>query len=309
MERPERRVVLGVTWQSNEQGITPQFRTRDDNASESRLIPIVGSPLTYRAGPESRRVCIGHKPFRSSPKDYIDCNQSPQPGSRTCRSCAVVEATFASNLHHAHTKETLGVDPDIAAHLRQPNLLYLAGFRDGSIKVGTSTEKRIETRLLEQGAWQAHIVGWAADGVVVRLLEDWVTEKLDIPQSVSARRKLRGLETPVRTATLSETLAQSRAQVHELIERSGEERLRVLHTEWGFPKADDEHWDHLHRYPTSLATGAHDLEVIDASGRLLVVRRPGASDLFAADPQPLYGIELEWGNFGSEPLAVQDSLF
>ena len=198
-----RRVILGVSWVDDH----PLVRVRDQHTIASELVPLIGLDLCHRALADSPRICIGHKPLRSGGASYVDCRQAPQPGGRTCRSCAVAEATFASNLHHAHTKESIGVDPDIAAHLRQPNLLYLAAFRDGSTKVGTSTEKRLHTRLAEQGAWVARVVAWTPDGITVRLLEDLVTKRLELPQAVSASRKLGGLTQPVPEDRLDRGLA------------------------------------------------------------------------------------------------------
>jgi len=299
----------------------PFARIIDSESATSSLRPLLGMHFGYRVGPDSRRICVGHRPFRGGRsdtpiKDYVDCRQRPLPGKRTCRPCAIVEATFASNLHHAHTREDVGLDPDMAAHLRQPNLLYLAAFRDGSVKVGTSTERRVNTRLTEQGAWMARVVAWVSDGVTVRLLEDWITEKLGLPQSVSIGRKLEGLERPLSDERLRKMLDANKDTVHRLIgsdpligSDESAELVRPLDDHWRHPRADAGDWSRLHRYPIDLRTGAHDLDVLNACGRLIAVTRPGSSDQFVADLQPLYGIELELGDFGSEPLAVQDSLF
>ena len=68
-------------------------------------------------------------------------------------------------------------------------------------------------------------------------------------------------------------------------------------------------WASLHRYPVRLDTGQHDLEVVAACGRIAVVQRRGTDDVFAADVGQLFGIELRLGDYDSDELAVQDSLF
>ncbi len=304
----ERRVLLGVSWRDGQ----PFVRVRDGGQTDSRLEPLLGFDLTYRVEPDGARTCVGHKPFRSGGADYVDCVQRPQPTGPTCRACAIVEATFASNLHHAHTKESIGLDPAIAAHLRQPNLLYLAAFRDGSIKVGTSTEKRIETRLTEQGAWRASIVARAPDGVTIRVLEDAVTAMLGLPQSVSAVRKMAGLVTPRPDDELLQHLADHRRTVHELMAGSllaMPGAFTSLEEEWQFAGADDQRWRLVHPYPADLSAGAHELTVDAACGRLVLLRRPAGQDHFVADLRRLFGRVLDWGQFGSATLTVQDALF
>lgn len=304
----ERRVLLGMKWQEGQ----PLVRVRDDGQASSRLEPLLGLDLAYRVDLEGARTCIGHKPFRSGGADYVDCVQRPQSTGPTCRTCAIVEATFASNLHHAHTKESVGLDPAMAAHLRQPNLLYLAAFRDGSIKVGTSTEKRIETRLTEQGAWRASIVARAPDGVTIRVLEDAVTAMLGLPQSVSAVRKMAGLVSPRPDEALLQLLADHRRTIHELITGSVlavPDAFTTLDQEWSFAGADDNRWRLVHAYPADLSSGAHELTVDAACGRLVLLRRPSGNDRFVADLRRLFGRVLDWGQFGSAPLTVQDALF
>jgi hypothetical protein len=299
----DRRVIVGVEWADG----LPSVRVRYNDHIASGLVPLLGLQLNHRAAADSPRVCLGHRPFRSGGPSYVDCVQRPQPGSRNCRSCAVIEATFASNLHHAHTKEDVGVDPTMAAHLRQPNLLYLAAFRDGSMKVGTSTERRLDTRLAEQGAWLARVVAWVPDGITVRLLEDHVTERLGLTQAVSANRKLKGLLQPQPDHQLTAELDGHRDDIHRLIVDS--DTIEPMDDAWQHPRSDKGDWSQLHRYPGDLATGAHDLVVTNACGRLVLVNRPGGDDRFVADLQKIYGLQTEIGDFGSQPLAVQDSLF
>ncbi|MFV2040323.1 MAG: DUF2797 domain-containing protein, partial [Acidimicrobiales bacterium] len=186
------RVVVGMTWADG----TPKVRLRDDDQPDSHLATLKGMRLNYRASPSSQRHCLGYTPFRGNHPTYVDCPDTPQAGSRKCAGCSVIDATFAANLHRAHTLDRAEIDPAVAEHLRQPNLLYIAAFRDGSVKVGTTTEKRGHVRLLEQGAWRAVIVARADDGYVVRTVEDTVTAEVGLSQSVSIARKVEGMASP-----------------------------------------------------------------------------------------------------------------
>jgi len=274
------------------------------------LEPAAGYRLGYRVDTDTERVCVGHVPFRKGRGDFHDCARSPRPGSRTCERCAIAEATLASNLHHAHTRGMAELDPAVADHLMQPNRLYVAGFRDGSFKIGTSTASRLDRRLEEQGAWVARLVAETRDGMVVRELEDAVTDRLGLAQSVSASRKLRGLAAPLDDDELSARLAtHAAAVIARVVGPAADERLRVTDDSWRHPMADEPVVRRLIEYPLRMNRGRHDLEVVTAVGRHLVVRRPDGDDLFVLDPAPLFGLWLDIGDHGSDEIAIQDSLF
>lgn len=309
------RVLLGVSWNDS----TPYLRLRDDDETVSQLIPAAGVELNYQLESSARRLCLGHVPFRSDRGAYHDCRRVPEAGKRRCERCSIVEATFASNLHHAHTKGTAELDPSVRDHLQQPNRLYLAAFRDGSVKVGTTTLPRTQKRLEEQGAWMARQVAETTNGIAVRSLEDMVTEVWSLPQAVSGSRKVKGLISPRPDAELEATLNESAQRVFELMERTPDERVTPLFgddglgVQWRHPIADHAATLHALAYPLSLTAGHHDLEVVTAVGRALFVRRRGpgglGDDVFAIDPAPLFGIELDIGDYGSDEIAIQDALF
>ncbi|MGI9608526.1 MAG: hypothetical protein ACR2P0_20515 [Acidimicrobiales bacterium] len=296
--------ITGLSWADG----SPRIRVRR-NGAPSELEPLVGFRINYQSSPGSSRTCIGHRPFRSATTPWIDCDNTPLHDGRTCDRCAASDATFASQLHHAHNKAAGELDPAVLTHLQQPNNLYLAAFRDGSIKVGTSTAPRLQTRLDEQGAWFARVVAAATDGFAVRSIEDQVTVRVGLPQSVSIHRKLDGLEHPRPDEVLLAELDLWTGRVHELIEGSGDARLSPAADDWRFSQADDPMFNGLHRYPLKLASGAHDLEFLGASGRAIVLARPGRPDRFVTDLRKLYGIDLATGDHVPDELAVQDSLF
>ena len=299
-------MLLGVVWQDH----LPHLRVRSAPKTASELVPVAGQLLRYRLKAEPERTCIGHVPFRSGRGDYVDCDNAPQPSSRVCERCAIVEATFASNLHHAHTRGSAELDPAIQKHMEQPNRLYLAAFRDGSIKVGTSTLARSQKRLEEQGAWQARFVAETTNGRVVRHIEDAITEQLGLPQSVSATRKLRGLVNPVEDTKVSASLDDMAAVVErDVVARELASSVTSLNEPWRHPMADNPDVHRAIEYPLRLQRGRHDLELVTAVGRHLIARRPDGDDVFVIDPMPLYGIWLEVGDFGSDEIAIQDSLF
>lgn len=299
-------MLLKVVWTDD----GPHLRMRTSIDEPSALVPVAGLRLSYRIDEAAELTCMGHVPFRSGKGDYHDCRNRPQPGSRRCERCSIVEATFAANLHHAHTRGSAELDPAIRDHLEQPNRLYLAGFRDGTIKIGTSTLSRAHRRLEEQGAWQARFVAETTNGRIVRHLEDAVTEQLGISQSVSATRKRRGLTKPIDDDRLASTLTDAASQViASVVGPAIGASVTMLDEQWRHPMADHPAAHRAIEYPLQVDRGRHDLELITAVGRHLLAQRPDGDDIFVLDPAPLYGLWLDLGDYGSDEIAIQDSLF
>lgn len=303
-------VLLELSWGQSE----PMVRLREDGARTSVLRPLIGLRLNYRASPDAKRECLGHRAFGAQGSVYIDCTRAPKPGSKKCVRCSVSDAAFAANVHHAHTQDRRNIDRLFAKHLDQQNLLYLAAFLDGSIKVGTSTEYRIPQRLQEQGAWQALLVARASDGYVVREIEDLVTEFVGTPQSVGTRRKLAGLLRPRPPGQIKANLEEAGAKAVSLLGALDDDRVGLLEEIWTNPRAGGDQWRNPLRYPIRLDLGMHNLEVVEAMGRIValgrneVIGRRGP-EVFLADIGQLYGLVLEFGEFDSDEIVVQPALF
>ncbi len=305
----QRIVIVAYRWD----GDRAQLRVRPVDGPSS-LVDSSGFSLHYRVDPVPVWHCPGHIPWRSGRGDYVDCLNGPQPGGRNCVDCAVAEATFAGSLHHAHLRSPDEIEGAVDDHLRQPHVLYLATFGEGSIKVGTSTSSRTGKRLLEQGALAATIVAEAADGIVVRRVEDLVTDQLGIPQSVGATRKLKGLVNPLSSARLEAALDHGRQAVHDLLDGidlggdSPESELTPATRPWANPALVALTDDKLFPYRADLRRHAHQLTIDYMVGRMAVTRSR-SGDRFAIDLGRLFGLELELGQFDPVEITVQDSLF
>ena len=298
-------LLSAMVWGDGE----PHVRVRQDN-SPSTLVPVADIRLRYQLHDGATKRCVGHKPFRDPSTPWVDCDHAPLPQSRTCDRCTAVNATFASQLHHAHTLGTGEIDAAIRTHIDKANVAYLAAFRDGSIKIGTSTAPRLETRLREQGAWAARVVANAANGIAVRVLEDAATAELGLAQAVSIRRKLDGLAQPKTDDSLDRELSSWVAGVHRVISELGDDRLSPTDGRWDNPYRASLDWDGLHQYPNRLDRGAHDLEIAGAVGRAVRVERPGSGDRFVADIGQLFGYEITLTeDVVPDEVTVQDSLF
>ncbi len=259
-------------------------------------------------------MCLGHRAFGASGSVYIDCLRGPKPGSRKCVRCSVVDAAFASNVHHAHRQDRRNLDPLFAQHLAQPNILYLAAFPDGSIKVGTAVEHRLEQRLREQGAFLGRLIARATDGYVVREAEDLIAEFVGISQSVGIGRKLSGLLHPLPEHTIQAELDWVATKAVGLLTALKDPRLSLIDEPWINPRSGATAWDCPLLYPLELGRGSHDLEVLDAMGRIVALGRQGRTgrrepEILLADIGQLFGYVLDVGDYRSDEIAVQPALF
>jgi hypothetical protein len=302
--------VLGVSWN----GESAVFRSRASDVDTSTLAPLVGLELHYRVA-EGPRACLGHMERSDSGTRYIDCVR-PVDDGRQCERCQTVDNVLAASMHQSHRLGRGAVDPRLTGHLDQPHRLYVAGFRDGSIKVGTTAGASGGSRLVEQGAWQARYVAVAPNGFVVRDLEDLVTERLGAGQAVSVRRKLSGLVRPIADEELARRLADLADKIHDLVASEPHfSAVQEVDLVWANPAMSDRWWRNVIEYPLDLATGAHRLDVAGACGRIIAATRPGvdvvsAEDVFAIDFGRLFGLPLVFGDdVEPDEVQIQGALF
>ncbi|MFE9913260.1 DUF2797 domain-containing protein [Streptomyces clavifer] len=176
------------------------------------LAPVTGGPLVYAAVTGRRlgyqvsgtgRWCTGRYRFADRVRvEAVACpDRAPAEAGGQCAAC-----TGRDDFRFAHRFHAGGHVPDaLVAYMAQPHWLYLATFADGTTKIGTAAEARKRSRLNEQGALIATYLGRSADGRAVRFLEDALTRRLGLTQSVRAAAKLTALAemrdlAPARTA-------------------------------------------------------------------------------------------------------------
>ena len=301
---PSTQVFMALKWQEGK----PSFHIREDSQSTLMTESAIGYPLFYRATADSKRFCLGHTAMTQEGTSYKICLEKPKIG-RKCQKCSNADARYAANLHHSHTKNVNEVPQEFRNHMEQPNYLYLATFADGTIKIGTTTEKRKERRLREQGALWATIIAKTLDGYTVRTLEDLVTEELSIQQSVTTKKKIAGLLRPADRTEVRKELKRVSGAVEALIQKVDYLDCELLGMKWENDALENSIWENVHSYPWDLTNGPHAVKVIDVIGRIGALSPVNSSDVFIADLDALFGIEIEIGEFPREELIVQDALF
>jgi hypothetical protein len=192
----------------------------------------------------------------------------------------------------------------------QPHWLYLATFADGATKVGTAAEPRKQSRLDEQGALFATYLTKCPDGRAVRHLEDAITRRLQIPQTIRAAAKLKAL------ANLTDLSAASATHDHHVSVVA--EALAAMNTtamleEWTPPAEGDRMRGAggvRVLYPHDLRKGEHGFTVVSCVGTQALVVLSGEDEVDnVLDLGALKGRRITLGPFTSPTAVVQHSLF
>ena len=296
--------LTAVSWRSGEPFL--RFQPRDDNSAT--FVEARDLFLRFRVVIDQPRRCIGQTKRTEEGSSHQECDSVPTSG-RYCERCQTAENVNAANMHQAHRKGRSEIDKAMAAYLSHPHRLYLAVFRDGSIKVGTTRGRSGDTRLIEQGAWAATYIAEVEDGFTVRELEDAVTEQLGVVQAVDTRRKILGHLHHLPNQELKQTLSRLSNETEKVLSEQLGSRGSLINEPWSNPMMNEEVWGKLVSYPSSINEGAHELTIHSMVGRLAACHKTGFGDTFLLDWQPLLTLPLETGTFEVDELAMQESLF
>ncbi|MEU5898754.1 DUF2797 domain-containing protein [Streptomyces venezuelae] len=265
--------------------------------------------LGYRVS-GTGRWCTGRYRFADRVRvEAIACpDQAPAEAGGQCAAC-----TGRDDFRFAHRFHDGGHVPDaLASYMAQPHWLYLATFADGTTKIGTAAEPRKRSRLDEQGALIATYLTRSGDGRAVRFLEDALTRRLGLTQTVRASAKLAAL------AALRD-LAPAHAAHQQHLARATE-ALNALDV-----PASPEPWtppgvgDLLRTpdagralYPHDPRSGEHGLTVLSCLGSQVLATLDGDGEQLPhlLDLGALKGRRIILGaKFSSPPGAVQSALF
>ncbi|MFD6245468.1 DUF2797 domain-containing protein [Streptomyces roseolus] len=268
---------------------------------------VVGGRLAYQVN-DAGRWCTGRYRFADRVRvEAVACpDQAPAETGGQCAAC-----TARDEFRFAHQFHSGGHVPGaLAAYMAQPHWLYLATFADGTTKVGTAAEPRKRSRLDEQGALAATYLAKSPDGRTVRFVEDALSRRLDLTQTVRAAAKLKAL------AALRD-LAPVRAAHQQHLDRAAEAlsemSIPALLEPWAPPAEGD-----LLRapvteralYPHDLRDGEHGLTVLACVGSQGLATLDGDDLPYLLDLGVLKGHRITLGpQFSSPAAAVQSALF
>jgi hypothetical protein len=201
------------------------------------------------------------------------------------------------------------MEPSIKQYLEHPHRLYLAIFRDGSIKVGTTRGANGGQRLIEQGAWFAHYVAIANNGFEIRELEDLLTDVIGLKQAVNSTRKVIGHMQPLEDKVLRSKLSEIQSASNEVLDERWSDSVTPLNVSWSNPAAAITTWIRPAKYPSPLDSGTHDFEIDSMIGRLAGINMRGFPQTLIADLSPLFGQPLQFGDYEADEISIQEALF
>ncbi|MHA7279267.1 DUF2797 domain-containing protein [Arthrobacter sp. MDT2-2] len=256
------------------------------------------------------RFCLGFQRVHGrDDRTRVHCaDQAPAERGYQCGRCfAQDDVRFMHDIHRS------GIAPaGLKRYLDQPHWLYVATFADGSSKVGTASDPRKRARLVEQGAVVAQFVAHAADGRIVRILEDEVTRTVGLQQAVRSGAKAASLCAPLPFARLESINDGFALAARGLLEGGiGIDGFEVVYEEFDPPPS----WSAvlglsgLQPYPQPLGSGRHGFTIRELIGPSALVSIDGADLVFVADLAQLKGRRLRFGHFSTPVPAVQEALF
>ncbi|HXD28826.1 MAG TPA: DUF2797 domain-containing protein [Arthrobacter sp.] len=311
----------GIDWPADRS--RPRWQLQDAHGARADVVLEQGARCSFAV--EAGRWCLGHTVVRDANTwEHLDCPDAARADRGTqCGRCLARD-----DARHMHDFHRSGIaPPGLRAYLARPQWLYVATFANGASKVGTAGQGNKWRRLAQQGAVVATYVALAADGRIVRVLEDLVTDRLGLGQAVRASAKAAGLTDPGQGGPSPSGVydAGSLARVHRVqVERvhallAGDPAAAALDAEPADeafePPAAAEAllaaWDTgaLHAYPGWLSASTHGFTVEAVLGQVLGVRLAGSDRLYAADASVLKGRRVVPGEHATAVPVAQDALF
>ncbi|MEV3926963.1 DUF2797 domain-containing protein [Actinomadura coerulea] len=297
-------VCHGVTWAAG----APRLLLAPLPGGPLVPMPLMNRRLGYRAC-GTGRWCTGRYRFVNTVAvEAVACPDRArvEKGAQCAGCCGRDDFRLAHQFHQG------GNAPQaLIQYMAQPHWLYLATFADGTTKVGTAAEPRKRSRLDEQGALFATYLTSASDGRAVRLLEDTLTRRIKVPQTVRAATKLRALADLRDVATARTAHERHVARAAAALTEMG---IDTVLDPWTPPTEGDhlrQHGTGRVLYPHDPREGDHGLTPLSCIGSqiLATLDGDGDGDVYLLDLGVLKGHRITLGPFHSPRTAVQPQLF
>ncbi len=190
----------GISWHNRQPWLTIEPLTDQGPSGQTQRLPLasgdyLGFEVIPADQPQAGTYCAGYSAARA---EGIGFETRPCPDSRLiskgkqCETC-LARDEFAP-IHRVH----LGARMTEAAlaYANLPHYLYVATFPDGSSKVGTASLHSNPRRLDDQAVAAATFVAKAQTGLLVRQLEDLVSQEANLTQFKHGSTKYKGWLAP-----------------------------------------------------------------------------------------------------------------
>lgn len=142
----------------------PYIHLKDLESKNDELFYI---PHEFNIEKISQKICIGTiNPFT---REYISCNNIVKENQMQCNKCKYLFDFY--KCVRCHGGECYVKNEDVLKYCNTTHYVYLAYFPNGKIKVGTASEMKKYSRLLEQGALFSMFIAKTQTGKIARQIE------------------------------------------------------------------------------------------------------------------------------------------
>ncbi|MHA2240796.1 MAG: DUF2797 domain-containing protein [Candidatus Thorarchaeota archaeon] len=208
--------IVNVLWRKIENGYESGFAHRSPKTDEIRFFGLEpGQKVSWTVlGP---RMCVG---FRNFDGTHVQCPERTalKSNQSKCALCSSLDQYDPCIRCKGHS---CTATPEKREKCREAEYaLYLAIFKDTTVKVGVSKLGRVLTRWLEQGVDYATVLVTMKDGKAVRRFEDSIGRRSDVAKSVQVSRKLKMLNQGL-------SLEEANKLLHDVIDGIDDERINT----------------------------------------------------------------------------------
>lgn len=204
--------VTGVSWRSQDDGsFQSGLRVWNDSDTPEFKPIIPGDKVSWLfRGP---RRCIGS--IDSSLKS-VRCPEDSvilQRGMQRCGPCSALD--FVDPCIRCDGRTCQATSERRSQCDDTKYAVYLVVFNDETLKIGVSSERRVRTRWVEQGADYGGILHMVQGGIHARKIEDRLGKNPKAAKQVRGERKIRGLLTKMELETAQSIVDEFLVEVED----------------------------------------------------------------------------------------------
>ncbi|MFW9812715.1 MAG: DUF2797 domain-containing protein [Candidatus Thorarchaeota archaeon] len=182
--------VMGISWKAQDDGSFLSGLRVWNDSDTPEFIPVVpGEKVSWVfRGP---RRCIGSV---DSSLQSVRCPEDSvilQRGTLRCGPCSAMD--FVDPCIRCDGRNCMASSERRAQCDGTDYAIYLVVFNDETLKIGVSSEKRVRTRWVEQGADYGGTLRLVEGGIDARRIEDRLGKNPKAAKQVRGERKIRGL--------------------------------------------------------------------------------------------------------------------
>jgi hypothetical protein len=178
----------------------------------------------------SERFCAGWTDITNGDRFTCPDNKSLDHKYEQCPACQQRRG-FNPAYYHADS-----VSEQQEARNLQPHILYLAHFGKGTIKVGISLAARRISRLLEQGARTALILGTFPTAHIARQYEARIAALPQFAETIQLRKKIAGLSEIYDSESATAELLSARSAVEQALHVTLDQEEPLICDTFFFPE-------------------------------------------------------------------------